>query len=47
MESGHLEDLWIDGKERGCELDSYGSMVGTSELDNELSGSIKCWEFLK
>jgi len=47
---GRIILRWILGKWEGWRLDGVGSrqgqMVGTCEYDDELSGSIKCGEFL-
>ena len=41
---------WIFGKREGWRLDGFGSgqgeMAGTCEYGDELTGSIKCGEFL-
>ena len=47
---GRIVLRWIFGKWEGWRLDGVGSgwgqMAGTCEYGNELSGSIKCGEFL-
>jgi hypothetical protein len=44
-------NIKINLKQRACGLDSFGSckgpMVGSYDHNNELLGSIKCWEVLE